>query len=136
MKRILGAVFVFSLGLNAYFVYSNYCSHPNFDFYPTSLKDAYYIRGSNGGSSYLIEHEGQRFTAKCQASLTWLDGTNSLGKPMSSNGTCTYMASMVGKSIAAGLMRHEGNNLVYSPWANSDTVQTADILTITNVEAK
>jgi len=46
------------------------------------------------------------------------------------DGSCTYIPSMIGKSIAAGLMRHEGNTLVYSPWADSDTVQTADILAI------
>jgi hypothetical protein len=31
-------------------------------------------------------------------------------------------------------MRKEGNKLVYAAWANDDTVQTADILTIINDE--
>ena len=128
MKWTLGVVLALSLGLNALFVYSNCYGHPDVDFYQTSLGDAYFVRGRDQ-RAYIIEHDGHRFTAKCRASLAWPDGTNSPGKPMT-DGTCIYMPSMVGKSIAAGLMRHEGDSLVYSPWANSDTEQTADILTI------
>ena len=47
---------------------------------------------------------------------------------------CTYIPSLVGKSIAEGLMRKEGGALVYQPWEQDDTVQTADILTIVNDE--
>ena len=132
MSRTLRAVLVISLGMNSFLLYSNFYRHPDFDLYSTGLKDAYYVR-AHSQDSYIIEHEGHRFTAKCQASLTWLDGINRPGRPMS-DGTCTYLPSMVGKSIAAGLMRHEGNNLVYSPWSDSDTVQTADILTVVNDE--
>ena len=46
------------------------------------------------------------------------------------NDSCTYLPDLIGKSIAAGLMRQEGNTLVYAAWANDDTLQTADVLTI------
>jgi hypothetical protein len=49
---------------------------------------------------------------------------------------CTYIPSLVGKSIADGLMRKEGNALVYQPWEQDDTEQTADILTIVGDENK
>ena len=55
-------------------------------------------------------------------------GIYSSGHSMSDG--CTYIPSLVGKSIAAGLMRDEGGALVYQPWEQEDTVQTADILTI------
>jgi hypothetical protein len=134
MKRILGAAFALSLGLNAFLIYENCFGHTDFVFYPTGLRRAYYVKGLDR-NSFIIEHEGHRFTAKCRVSLTWPDGPDNPGRPMS-DGTCTYMPSMVGKSIAEGLMRHEGNSLVYLPWADSDTVQTADILTITGDEPR
>ena len=46
------------------------------------------------------------------------------------------MTGLIGKSIAAGLMRREGNNLVFTPYADIDTEQTADILGIANAETK
>ena len=133
MNRALGAALVLSLGLNAFYVYKNAYGHPDEDFYSPGLQSAYWIRAQNDGS-YTIDHDGHRFTAKCRASLSWLDGIDNPGRPMTPDGVCTYMPSMVGKSLAAGLMRHEGNSLVFSPWASFDTVQTADILTITKDE--
>ena len=69
--------------------------------------------------------------AKCRASLTWLDGTDHLGRPLS-EGDCTYMSDKVGKSIGDDLMRREKDSLVFAPWTGEDTLQTADILTITD----
>jgi hypothetical protein len=96
------------------------------------LKDAYYVR-AHQQSDYIIEHDGHRFTAKCRASLTWTHGTDQAGMPMT-DGTCTYMADKIGKSIGDDLMREEDNTLVFSPWTGIDTLQTADFLTITNDE--
>lgn len=80
----------------------------------------------------MIEHAGHRYTVKCQDTLSWLDGIYNSGHPM--NDGCTYVPDLVGKSIAEGLMRKEGGALVYQPWEQDDTVQTADILTIIDDE--
>ncbi len=82
----------------------------------------------------MIEHSGHRYTVQCQDTLTWLDGIYTSGHPMTDG--CTYIPSLVGKSIAEGLMRKEGGYLVYQPWEQDDTVQTADVLTIIDDEKK
>jgi hypothetical protein len=129
----LRAVLALSLGLNAFFIYEAHYDTPDVDFYHASKKNAYYIKEREGGDYFIIEHEGHRFTAKCQPALTWLNGITNPGGAMSDS--CIYLPGMVGKSIAAGLMRREGDTLVYAAWANDDTVQTADILTIVNDQA-
>jgi hypothetical protein len=132
-NRIVLTFFVLSLGLNAFFLYPR--TKPDVAFYATGMKNAYHIKSLNRGL-YTIEHDGHLFTAKCRVSVSWLDGTDKVGRPMAS-GECVYMPTMVGKSIAAGIMRHErdSNSLVYLPWASFDTLQTADYLTIVDGES-
>ena len=51
-----------------------------------------------------------------------------------SDDDCTYMDHMVGKTIGDDLMRTEGGSLVLAPWSGTDTVQTANYLTILSDE--
>ena len=144
MKFFVRAVLVLSLALNAFFIYDR-SGRPDVDFYGTGIKNAYFIKQHEKGDIYdgngdyfVIEHRDSddntvhRYMAKCQPALTWSDGVTKPGKPMSD--TCIYLSGLVGKSIAGGKMRKEGNTLVYVPWADSDTVQTADVLTIISDE--
>jgi hypothetical protein len=98
----------------------------------TQIENAYRVV-SGTGRTYVVEHKGHRFTANCRASLSWLDGTDEPGGPMT-DGDCTYMDSAIGKTIGDDLMRKEHSSLVYSPWTGADTVQTADFLTIIDDE--
>ena len=61
-----------------------------------------------------------------------MNGIVNPGLPMSE--TCIYLPSLVGKIIATGIMRKDGDTLVYMPWLTEDTVQTADVLTIVHDE--
>lgn len=91
--------------------------------------DYYYLRSYEHGT-YTIEYHGRRLAAKCRETLTWLDGTDKLGSPMTEH-QCTYMPGLVGQHIPAALMWREDRELRYRPWLGTDTVQTADILEIT-----
>ncbi len=121
-------ILLLSLGLNASYIWDNQYHVPDINFFSHGLRDAYFVKKHVAGEVFIIEHSGHRYTAKCRDTLTWLNGIQASGQPMSEG--CTYMSSLVGKSIAEGLMRNEGGALVYLPWAQEDTVQTADILTI------
>ena len=99
----------------------------------TDIENAYQVI-SGRGSTYVIEHKGHRYTARCRASLSWLNGTDKPSLPMT-DGDCTYMATMVGKTIGDNLMRTEPDSLVYAAWTGDDTLQTADYLTIINDES-
>lgn len=140
MKLVLGSVLALSLALNAFFIYEHY-DRPDGDFYGSGLREAYFIKAhehgdvyDGNGDYYVIEHRDfddgniHRYLAKCKQTLSWLDGVTNPGKPMSD--TCIYLPNLVGKSLAGGMMRKEGNTLVYAPWADDDTVQTADVLTM------
>lgn len=124
----LDLVFFLSLGLNAFLLVAYHHDGPDRNFTSHGINDAYFIKRHLGGKIFVIEHEGHSYTVKCQGTLTWLDGIYASGRPM--NDDCTYIPSMVGKSIASGLMRKEGDALVFQPWEDSDKEQTADILTI------
>ena len=132
--RFWGVLLLFSLGLNAFFIWNDHYDVPDVNFFPHGLRDAYFVKRHPGGEIFVIEHSEHRYTVKCQDTLTWLNGIYASGEPMSSG--CTYLSSLVGKSVADGLMRKEGNALVYQPWEQDDTEQTADILTIINDEKK
>ena len=129
-STILTAVLLISLGLNAYFIWSYHSSVPDVDFFHQDLHNAYFIKRHVGGKVFEIEHAHHLYTVRCEGTLSWPDGIYAPGQPMNDN--CTYIPSMVGKSIAAGLMRNEGGALVYQPWENTDTIQTADVLKIIN----
>jgi formylglycine-generating enzyme required for sulfatase activity len=113
--------------------FSHHSQHPDWtNSNETTLADAYYVTAFRDGA-YIIEHKGHRLTAKCRESLTFLDGPDKPGRPMSDH-DCTYMVDQVGRSIGDDLMRQEQNQLVFSPSRGLDTVQTADFLDITNDE--
>jgi hypothetical protein len=138
MSRFLKSFLAISLIANALFCYRDFCGNPDITFYDHSRSDAYLIVRSPREDYFVIEHKEpgehvvHRYTAKCRDTLSWLDGITNQGHPMS-NG-CTYLAQDIGKTIAAGLMRKEGSAIVYTPWSQSDTVQTADVLDITSDE--
>jgi hypothetical protein len=132
MKASTTKTVLLTLVLTLSIVYLAHGRRPDFSGSDAALANAYFVRSYRDGA-YIIEHKGHRFTAKCRASLTWLDGTDRPGKPMT-DGDCTYMFDKVGKSIGDDFMRHENNTLVLAPWMGADTVQTADYLTITNDE--
>ena len=60
MNKTLAVFFILSLGLNAFFVYKTHYGHPDYDFYSTGLRDAYYVR-ERTQDSYIIDHKGHRF---------------------------------------------------------------------------
>lgn len=127
-RVIFRVILLLSLSLNVLFIWNDHYDVPDFNFYSHGLRDAYFIKSHAGGRRFVIEHSGHHYTVECQNTLTWLNGIYATGEPMSDG--CTYIPSMVGKSIADGLMRKEGGALVFQAWENADTVQTADILTI------
>jgi hypothetical protein len=127
-SRVWSAILLLSLALNGFLIWNDHYDVPDENFYSHRLRDAYFVKMHPGGEIYLIDHQGHRYTAECQDTLTWLDGIYSSGRPMTTG--CTYIPSLVGKSIAEGLMRKEGNTLVYQPWEQADTEQTADLLKI------
>lgn len=93
------------------------------------LGQGYYVRAYEH-RSYIIEHNGRQLTATCRETLSWLDGVDKPGRPMTEH-DCTYMPRQVGQHIRAELMWQQDKELRYQPRAGQDTVQTADILDIT-----
>ena len=113
--------------------FSHHSQHPDVtSSNETTLANAYHVTAFRDGA-YIIEHKGHRLTAKCRECLTWPDGPDKPGRAMTDH-DCLYMSGLVGKSIGDDLMRQDNNTLVYSPWTGVDTVQTADLLDITNDE--
>lgn len=133
-RSIFGVILALSLALNALFIWNDHYDAPDENFFPHGLRDAYFIKRHVGGKYFVIEHPGHRYLVKCQDTLAWPNGIYTPGEPMGDG--CTYIPFMVGKSIAEGLMRDEGGALVYQPWEQADTEQTADILTIIDDEKK
>lgn len=134
MNRFVKIALAFSLVINVFFSLRYFQGKPDIDFYGGSRADAYLIKKHLAGDSYLIEHRNSNdkrlhvYTAKCQGAVTWEKG---IVNPSASMGdACIYLPDLVGKTIVAGKMRKEDNIIVYVPWANDDTVQTADVLSI------
>ena len=132
--KAYGVMLLLSLSLNVFYFWNDHHNIPDESFYPHKVEDAYFVKKHVGGEIYVIEHSGHRYTAECQDTLTWLDGIYAAGRSMGTG--CTYIQSLVGKSIAEGLMRKEGGALVFQPWEQHDTVQTADILRIINDQSE
>ena len=116
-SAIFGLILLLSLGLNAFFMWTYDYDVPDVDFFPHGLRDAYFIKRHVGEEIFVIEHAGHRYTVKCRPTLSWLDGIYTSGYPMSDG--CTYIPSLVGKSIADGLIRKEGDALVYQGWESN-----------------
>jgi len=126
-------IFLIVATAGGYWFYTSYIHRPDFtNSKETTLADAYHVTAFRDGA-YIIEHKGHRLTAKCRESLTYPDGPDKPGRPMTDH-DCMYMVGMVGKSIGDDLMRQEQNQLVYSPWRGINTVQTADFLDIIHDE--
>ena len=97
------------------------------------VEGPYYVR-ERRNETYVIVFRGHRLTAQCREALSWNDGTDKLGRPMSEN-RCVYMSDTVGKHITEDKMLwywHD-NELRYRPLAGIETsAQVADILDITD----
>lgn len=88
----------------------------------------YYVRAYEKGS-YILEHDGLQLVTTCRETLSWLDGTDQLGRPMA-EGDCTYMHNLVGGHVSAELMWRQDKELRYRPYTGHNTTQTADVLDI------
>lgn len=94
-------------------------------------KETYYVRARKN-ETYIIEYRGHQLTAHCREALSWLDGEDKLGRPLS-EGECVYMWDKVGKHVSEDLMLRQNNELRYRPLAGTETsAQVADILDITD----
>jgi hypothetical protein len=95
-------------------------------------EETYYVRANRNGT-YVIEYRGHQLTAHCREALTWTDGKDKLGRPFAAHEhECVYMSHMVGTHIGEHLMVWQDNELRYRPWVDTATLQTADILDITD----
>jgi hypothetical protein len=95
--------------------------------------DAYHVVAYRD-RKFIIEHRDHRLTVKCERALSWLDGPNNDPQPFSDPGECVYIK--VGEYIGEDLMVETSDKLQYHPWSGEDTVQTADIMTITDDEIR
>jgi len=92
---------------------------------------SYYVRAHQRGT-YLIEYKGRQMLATCREALSWLDGPDKLGRPMTEH-ECMYINDKVGKHVAAEQMWRGDKELRFEP-SGQDKADVADILDIT-VEA-
>jgi hypothetical protein len=93
-------------------------------------EETYYVRARKN-ETYIIEYKGHQLTAHCREALSWTDGEDELGGPMSDH-ECVYMPRTVGNHINEDLMLWQDKELRYRPLANTETsAQVADILDIT-----
>jgi len=91
----------------------------------------YFVR-ERRNETYVIVYGGHQLTAQCREALSWNDGTDKLGRPMSVQ-ECMYLAHMVGAHITEDKMLRHNNELRYRPLAGTETsAQVADILDITD----
>lgn len=94
---------------------------------PSRKTPSYYIRAYQHGT-YIIDYNGRQLAATCREALSWLDGPNRPGKPMTTN-ECMYLNSYVGERIAAEKMWREDKELRYEPFGQ-DKPDVADVLDI------
>jgi hypothetical protein len=90
----------------------------------------YYVRARRN-ENYIIEYKGHQLAAHCRESLSWLDGRDKLGRPMTEN-ECTYLGDQVGKHITEDKMLRQDNELRYRPLGGSEDSDVADVLDITD----
>ena len=94
-------------------------------------EETYYVRAGRN-ETYVIEYRGHQLTANCREALSWLDGQDKLGGPMTEH-ECIYMRRQIGQHISEDLMVRQDNELRYRPLAGTETsAQVADILDITD----
>jgi hypothetical protein len=109
--------------------------HPDWTRSTTStIADAYYLRAYRNGK-FIFVHKGHIITTKCRHTLSWLNGNNTEGQPMTEDGKCTYVTpEEIGKYYGDDLMLNYGDELHFCPWLGVKTSQTADILDIESDE--
>jgi len=93
-------------------------------------EQTFYVRARKN-ETYVIENRGHQLTAHCREALSWLDGEDKLGRPMTEN-ECMYLQGKIGQHIDEDLMVRGDNELRYRPLAAWDMPQVADILDITD----
>jgi hypothetical protein len=94
--------------------------------------DAYHVVAYRN-RKFIIDHRDHRLTVKCEQAVTWTtDGPDDAPRPLAEPGRCVYIT--VGEYVGEDLMVEAGQKLTYFPWRGENTVQTADIMTITDEE--
>jgi S1-C subfamily serine protease len=88
---------------------------------------SYYVRAHQRGA-YLIEYKGRQMLAACREALSWLDGPDKLGRPMTEH-ECMYINDKVGKYIAAETMWRGDKELRFEPFGQ-DKADVADVLDV------
>jgi hypothetical protein len=96
-----------------------YAAHPH-------KADAYHVVAYRYGA-FIIEHKGQRLTVKCERAVTWPND-----RLLIDPGQCLYIK--VGEYIGEDLMVESDQQLQYYPYRGEKTAQTADIMTIIDIE--
>lgn len=100
----------------------------------TKKANAYYLKAYRDGK-FIFVHRGHVITAKCRVTLTWLNGDDKEGEPMTGPGECTYVTpEKIGTYYGDDLMLNYGSELHFCPWIGEKTTQTADILDIESEE--
>jgi Trypsin-like peptidase domain len=92
-------------------------------------KGPYYVR-ERRNETYVIVYRGHQLTAQCREALSWDDGTDKLGRPLTEH-ECKYMPYAVGEHIAEDKILRQNNELRYLPFAETSG-HVADILDITD----
>ena len=93
---------------------------------PSHKTPSYYIRAYEHGT-YIIDYNGRQLAATCREALTWLDGPDKLGRPMTEHG-CMYIDDKVGKHIATEQMWRGDKELRYEPLGKADVADVLDII--------
>lgn len=94
---------------------------------PSQKTSSYYIRAFQHGA-YIIDYKGRQLAATCREALSWLDGPDKLGGPMTEH-ECMYINDKVGKHIPAEQMWRGDKELRFEPFGQ-DKADVADVLDI------
>lgn len=94
---------------------------------PSHKTPSYYIRAYQRGA-YIIEYNGRQLAATCREALSWLEGPDKLGGPMTEH-ECMYINDKVGKRIPAEQMWRADKELRYEPFGQNKA-DVADVLDI------
>ena len=91
-------------------------------------EETYYVR-ERRNETYVIVYRGHQLTARCREALSWDDGTDKLGRPLTEH-ECKYMPYAVGEHVTEDKILRQNNELRYLPFAETSG-HVADILDIT-----
>jgi hypothetical protein len=94
-------------------------------------EETYYVRARKG-ETYIIEYRGHQLAAHCREALSFLDGQDKLGRPMTEN-ECMYLKGKIGQHIDEDFMVRGDDELRYRPFGHFETsAPVADVLDITD----